>query len=176
MPKYSKNRRSAVVVSVSLTPELVEFTNAKVKSGLFGSVSETVREALRRMVSEGGRNTNDFTTREDRRYFSESDSRKNKLLANAELANAEPVPQYSSDSKISGDPLSRRLSDSISLLDDAVELLSAQFRRRHPEKSEAAIHVFVQEWLSASRENNSTELCNLPDFRTCKANRLRNGR
>lgn len=36
-----------MTMNVSLTPELEEFVNEKVKSGLYGSASEVVRESLR---------------------------------------------------------------------------------------------------------------------------------
>src|ERR1700679_3248398 len=39
--------RSALLMNVSLTPELEEFVSAKVQSGRYNSASEVVRESLR---------------------------------------------------------------------------------------------------------------------------------
>lgn len=39
-------------MNVSLTPELEEMINRKVKSGMYSSASEVVRESLRRMFKE----------------------------------------------------------------------------------------------------------------------------
>ena len=39
-------------MNVSLTPELEAMINRKVKSGMYGSASEVVRESLRRMFKE----------------------------------------------------------------------------------------------------------------------------
>jgi len=39
-------------MNVSLTPELEEFINARVESGLYNSASEVVRQALRLLVRE----------------------------------------------------------------------------------------------------------------------------
>lgn len=41
-------------MNVSLTPELEKIINQKVKSGMYGSASEVVRESLRRMFKEEG--------------------------------------------------------------------------------------------------------------------------
>lgn len=39
-------------MNISLTPELEEFVNCKVQSGLYNSVSEVIREALRLLVAQ----------------------------------------------------------------------------------------------------------------------------
>ncbi len=44
---------SEVDMNVSLTPELDEFVNAKVSSGLYNSASEVVREGLRLLNTNG---------------------------------------------------------------------------------------------------------------------------
>jgi antitoxin ParD1/3/4 len=41
-----------MTMNVSLTPELERFVNDKVKSGLYSSASEVVREGLRRLREE----------------------------------------------------------------------------------------------------------------------------
>jgi len=40
-------------INVSLTPELYEFVQRKVQSGLYGNAREVVRDALRRMDKRG---------------------------------------------------------------------------------------------------------------------------
>jgi antitoxin ParD1/3/4 len=41
--------------NISLSPELARFVREKVKSGLYSSVSEVVREAIRRLAAEDAR-------------------------------------------------------------------------------------------------------------------------
>ena len=44
--------RNGIVMNVSLTPELESLVNHKVKTGLYNSASEVVREALRLLEEE----------------------------------------------------------------------------------------------------------------------------
>ncbi len=47
VPDENRQKASEVDMNVSLTPELDEFVNQKVSSGLYNSASEVVREGLR---------------------------------------------------------------------------------------------------------------------------------
>ena len=49
-------------MNISLTPELEELINRKVKSGFYNSASEVVRESLRRMFMEEQANKRVITT------------------------------------------------------------------------------------------------------------------
>ena len=54
-----------MTMNVSLTPELEDFVNDKVKTGLYNSASEVVRESLRLLEQEDQRKRFSFSTREE---------------------------------------------------------------------------------------------------------------
>lgn len=56
-------------MNVSLTPELEEMINKKVKSGMYSSASEVVRESLRRMFKE--ENSQQSITNEQRQQMND---------------------------------------------------------------------------------------------------------
>lgn len=74
-------------MNVSLTPELEEMINKKVKSGMYSSASEVVRESLRRMFKE--ENSQPAITDEQRQQM--NDLREEVLKGVKQIRNGEGI-------------------------------------------------------------------------------------
>ena len=153
MPKKkSKIKQNSVIISISLTSELTKFMHDQVSFGMYASSSEILREALRLFIATKSRAALDQELADE---IVENPTRA------ASLQIQSPTPSKSNSGLSNYDSstsmLAKRLAESLSLLDDAVQLLKEQSQRRSPTASAATTQIEVQRWLSGAADTSEQD-------------------